>query len=43
MRKQLIIIAIFTILLSSCFTYSCPTYSKKPNKRVELEKQKDNI
>jgi|GEM_PF-5448946 len=39
MKKPLIILAFFTLTMSSCFTYSCPTYAKKTPKMIELEKQ----
>jgi hypothetical protein len=39
MKKSLIILAFFTITMSSCYTYSCPTYAKKTPKMIELEKQ----
>jgi hypothetical protein len=43
MKKQLLFVALFVVIMSSCTSYSCPTYSKKSDKTLELEKRSEKI
>jgi hypothetical protein len=42
MKRTLIISAFIAITMSSCMSYSCPTYAKKTPKMIELEKQQQH-